>query len=274
MARGLTAQRIWQDLRAEYGFGASYSSVKRLVRGIKQAHPEVADVLEHPPGEEVQVDFFHGPPTLDPERGQWRRPWVLRMVLSCSRHSYEEPLWKQDHVSFLRAQENAFLDFGGVPRTVRLDNLKAGVARACLYDPDITELYAAFARHWGFVPLPCRPRHPQEQGVVERGGDYLKDNAFKGRRFDGLSAGRRKPKAKKTRRSEMLSQMMACSAKVAGSTRSPSGLPWTQPTSAGVSTALNCLQRPVAGASPVACPAPRPLVTAQRRLPGTAPVNS
>ena len=142
--------------------------------------------MEHPPGDEAQVDFFQGPPTLDPDSGRWRRPWIFRMVLSCCGHSYEEPLWRQDQVSYIRAQENAFLDFGGVPRIVRLDNLKAGVARACLYDPDISELYAAFAKHWGFVPLPSRPRHPQEQGVAERGGSYLKDNALKGRRFDSL----------------------------------------------------------------------------------------
>jgi len=108
------------------------------------------------------------------------------MTLSCCGHSYEEPMWRQDKVSFIRAHENAFLDFSGVPHTVRLDNLKAGVARACLYDPDISEMYAAFAKHWGFVPLPSRPRHPQEQGITERGGGYVKDNALKGRRFDSL----------------------------------------------------------------------------------------
>ncbi len=108
------------------------------------------------------------------------------MVLSCCRHSYEEPLWRQDHASFIRAHEHAFLDFGGVPRTVRLDNLRAGVARACLYDPDVNELYAAFAEHWGFVPLPSRPRHPQEQGINERGNSYIKGNALKGRRFNSL----------------------------------------------------------------------------------------
>src|SRR4029450_8028521 len=31
---GLTVQRIWQDLVEEYGYGASYESVKRLVRTI------------------------------------------------------------------------------------------------------------------------------------------------------------------------------------------------------------------------------------------------
>lgn len=185
-AKGLSAQRIWQDLTGDYHFSHQYASVKRFVRKIRRHHPEVAAVMEHPPGEEAQVDFFKGPVTLEPEHGQWHRPWIFRMILSCCGHSYEEPLWRQDKVSFIRAHENAFLDFGGVPHTVRLDNLKAGVARACLYDPDISELYAAFARHWGFVPLPCRPRHPQEQGVVERGGGYLKDNALKGRRFESL----------------------------------------------------------------------------------------
>ena len=72
VAQGLTAQRIWQDLREDYGFGHGYSSVKRLVRRIKKEHPEVADVMEHPPGQEAQVDFFHGPPTFHGESGRWR----------------------------------------------------------------------------------------------------------------------------------------------------------------------------------------------------------
>lgn len=186
VARGLSAQRIWQDLKDDHYFSRGYDSVKRFIRKIKRRRLEVAAVMEHPPGEEAQVDFFQGPPTLDTATGQWRRPWIFRMILSCCGHSYEEPMWRQDKVSFIRAHENAFLDFSGVPRVVRLDNLKAGVARACLYDPDVSELYATFAKHWGFVPLPCRPRHPQEQGVVERGGSYLKDNALKGRKFDSL----------------------------------------------------------------------------------------
>ena len=186
VTQGLSAQRIWQDLQEDYGFGHGYCSVKRFVRAVKRRRPEVADVMEHPPGAEAQVDFSQGPPTLDPATGWWRRPWIFRMVLSCCRHSYEEPLWRQNQASFIRAHENAFLEFGGVPQVVRLDNLTAGVARACLYDPDVSELYAAFAEHWGFVPLPSRPRHPQEQGINERGNSYLRDNTLKGRRFDSL----------------------------------------------------------------------------------------
>jgi transposase len=87
---------------------------------------------------------------------------------------------------FLRAIEHALIDFGGVPEVVCHDNLKAAIVRACLYDPDVSELYAAFAAHWGFVPLPARPRHPEEDGIVENSGNYVKDNAVKGRRFDSL----------------------------------------------------------------------------------------
>ncbi|MGH9283733.1 MAG: Mu transposase domain-containing protein, partial [Acidimicrobiales bacterium] len=75
-----------------------------------------------------------------------------------------------------------------MPKVVRQDNLKAAVVRACLYDPDVSEVYAAFARHWGFVPLPSRPYHPQENGIAERSGGYVKHNALKGRRFDSLEA--------------------------------------------------------------------------------------
>ncbi len=42
--KGLTAQRIWQDLRDEYGFGHGYASVKRFVRQLKKRHPKVAGV--------------------------------------------------------------------------------------------------------------------------------------------------------------------------------------------------------------------------------------
>jgi transposase len=184
--RGLTARRIWQDLVEERAYTGGYLTVQRYVRRIRRARPEVADVMEHPPGEEAQIDFFRSPALVLDGEGKWRRPWVMRMTLSCSRHGYEEGIWRQQQVPFLRVQEHAFEAFGGVPKVVRLDNTRAGVARACLYDPDLSEVYEAFAHRWGFVALPSRPSHPQEQGVQERSGGYVKDNALKGRRFESL----------------------------------------------------------------------------------------
>ncbi len=71
------------------------------------------------PGEEGHVDFFQGAPTLDATTGLWRRPWVFRMTLCHSRHSYEETVWDQKVATFLRLHESAFRDFGGVVRVIR-----------------------------------------------------------------------------------------------------------------------------------------------------------
>ena len=183
--RGLTAQRIWQDLTEEFGYGHSYESVKRYLRTIAP-RGRVVGVFESEPGQEGQVDFFRGAPTFDAATGQWKRPWVFRLTLCCSRHGYEEAVWDQQLETFLRLHERAFRDLEGVPAVIRLDNLKSGVLRACFYDPDVNEVYAAFARHWQFTPLPIQPRRPEENGKQERSGGYVKDNALKGRRFDSL----------------------------------------------------------------------------------------
>jgi transposase len=184
---GLSLQRIWQDLVEEYGYGASYESVKRFVRTIAPTRRAVG-VFHCAPGAEGQIDFFRGAPTLDGATGEWRRPWVFRLTLGHSRHGYEEAVWDQKLETFLRLHERAFRDLGGVPRVIRHDNLKAAVVRACFYDPDSHDVYLAFAAHWGFTPLPTQPRTPQENGKQERSGGYVKSNALKGRRFDSLDA--------------------------------------------------------------------------------------
>jgi transposase len=184
---GLSLQRIWQDLVEEYGYGASYESVKRFVRTLVPPR-RAAGVFHCAPGAEGQVDFFRGAPTLDLATGEWRRPWVFRMTLGHSRHGYEEAVWDQKLETFLRLHERAFRDVGGVPLVVRHDNLKAAVVRACFFDPDSHDVYLAFAAHWGFTPLPTRPRNPKENGKQERSGGYVKANALKGRRFDSLDA--------------------------------------------------------------------------------------
>lgn len=182
---GLTVQRVYQDLQEEYDYAHSYESVKRYVRKLTRRRRAVG-VMHTIPGEEAQVDFFQGAPTLD-GAGQWRRPWVFRMTLCHSRHGYEEAVWDQKVATFLRLHEAAFRDFGGVPRIIRHDNLKAAVVRACLYDPDVHPVYTAFSEHWGFTALPTRPRNPEENGKQERSGGYVKDNGLKGRRFNSLA---------------------------------------------------------------------------------------
>jgi transposase len=49
------------------------------------------------------------------------------------------------------------------------DNLKAGVAKPHLYEPDITLAYAELARHYGIAVMPARVRKPRDKAKVEQG---------------------------------------------------------------------------------------------------------
>jgi transposase len=184
LALGLSAQRIFQDLRAEHGYPGSYYSVRRFVHRLEEHTPLPFRRLECAPGEEVQVDFGTGAPIL--RDGHRRRTHVLRVVLSHSRKAYSEAVYRQTTENFIRCLENAFWAFGGVPRQVVLDNLKAAVDQADWFDPDLNPKVRSFAAHYGVALLPTRPYTPRHKGKVERGVDYVQENALKGRHFPSL----------------------------------------------------------------------------------------
>ena len=184
LSLGLSAQRIYQDLVCEHEFEYSYDCIKRYVRKLHKKDPKVFARIHTKPGEEAQVDFGQGAPTL--KNGRYLRPWFFKMVLGYSRHSYEEAVWTQDVETFIQCHERAFEEFGGVPAIIRVDNLKSAVLQAHLFEPQLNPLYAAFAKHFNFSILPCLPRKPEHKGKTESGVGYTKDNALKGLKFDSI----------------------------------------------------------------------------------------
>lgn len=183
--QGLSAQRIWQDLAAERGFAGRYASVKRFVHRLGQSMPLPFRRMECAPGDEAQVDFGPGAP-VEQSNGRFKRSPVLRVILSHSRKGYSEALPRQGTEEFLRGLENAFRSFGGVPKTLVVDNLKAAVLHADWYDPEINPKLQSFCRHYGCAILPTKPYTPRHKGKVEAGVKYVSGNALKGRRFASL----------------------------------------------------------------------------------------
>ena len=176
---GLTAQRIYQDLVTDHGFTGSYYSVRRFVRRLEQSHELPFRRIECDPGDEAQVDFGTGAPIIGAD-GKRRRTHVLRVVLSHSRKGYSEAVYRQTTDDFLRCLEGAFRHFGGVPRRLVLDNLKAAVKKADWFDPEINPKVRSFGEYYGTVFLPTRPYTPRHKGKVERGVDYVQENALRG----------------------------------------------------------------------------------------------
>lgn len=170
----LSAQRIYQDLVTEEEFPGSYESVKRYVRKLEAAKPLPFRRMECRAGEECQVDFGQGAWVQD-HTGKRKRPWLFRIVLSHSRSGYSEPVWRQTSEAFIRAIENAFWFWGGVPETVVVDNLLAAVKRADWFDPELNPKIEEFARHYGVAILPTKSYTPRHKGKIERGVGYAQD---------------------------------------------------------------------------------------------------
>ena len=184
MTLGQNARSIYQDLVIEQGYSGSYDSVKRYIRKLRNRYPKLYARIETAPGEEGQVDFGEGAPTL--KNGRYCKPWLFVMTLSYSRKSYEEVVWSQDVETFIRCHEHAFTHFGGVPKVIKIDNLKSGVLHAHLYEPELNPHYYAFSQHYQFVILPCKVATPQHKGKVESGVKYVQNNALKGKEFAEL----------------------------------------------------------------------------------------
>jgi transposase/5S rRNA maturation endonuclease (ribonuclease M5) len=184
---GRNAMAIYQDLVELFGFTHRYNSVKRFVRGLKKKDPEQYDRLESLPGEESQVDYGTGAPTLW-ENGKYRRPRLFVMVLKCSGRAFRKVVWKSSKEVWCRLHEESFRYFGGCPQYITLDNLKEGVIKPDIYDPDLNVLYATMLSHYGVVADPARVRDPNRKGSVENGVKHTQDTALKGRKFTDIEA--------------------------------------------------------------------------------------
>jgi len=185
--QGLSAKRIHQDLFGGSGAAVSYDSVRRFLRRLGKQGQLPFRRMESPPGEEAQVDFGKGAPIVSPE-GKRRRSHLFRVVLSHSRKAYSEAAYRQTTEDFIRCLENAFWYFGGVPKILVIDNLRAAVKHPDWYDPELNPKLEAFSEHYGVVILPTKPYTPRHKGKVERGVGYAQDNGLKGHKFDSLEA--------------------------------------------------------------------------------------
>ena len=190
--KGVEARAIYQRLSEDKEFTASYSAVWRFVRALEPQTPEGFVRVETPPGDEAQVDFGYAGLMYDPATGTTRRAWAFVMTLSFSRHQYVEFVFDQEVGTWLRCHRSAFEWFGGVPRRVVLDNLKAAIIRHALHNPVVQRAYREFAEHYGFLISPCRPRTPRHKGKVENGVHYVKRNFLAGRAFADIHDANRK----------------------------------------------------------------------------------
>ena len=178
--QGLSGVRIHEKIQ-ELGIAVGYSTVKEYCRGMRRKQ-DIFVRVHTLPGEESQVDFGYVGLTPD-NTGKRRKTWVFNMKLSYCRRDYYEIVYDQTVETFIRCHIHAYKYFGGVPKNVKIDNLKAAILEANFYEPVYQRAYKSFADHYGFNPMPCRVYRPNDKGKVESGIKYVKNNFFAGRTF-------------------------------------------------------------------------------------------
>lgn len=164
----LLATSIMRLLEPE-GFNASYPTLTRHLRSVRGPRTrKVAAVtvpIETVAGEEAQADFAN----CVGQGMTWGlgRLFCFSVVLSWSRYRRWWFLTAEDQAHALEGLVRFFEHIGGVPGTVRIDNLTALVAKPA---PRFRLQPAAleFARAHGTKLVPCLPGDAKRKGKVER----------------------------------------------------------------------------------------------------------
>jgi len=165
----VTLALLWEEYRGQTPDGYGYSWFCELYRAwAGRLKPSMRQV--HVAGDKLFVDFAGR--TLDVAcglTGEVRAAQVFVAVLGASSYTYAEVVWSQSLPDWIGAHVRAFAFFGGASRLVVPDNLKSGVVKACLFEPQVQRTYAEMLGHYGAAPLPARPVKPKDKAKVEVG---------------------------------------------------------------------------------------------------------
>lgn len=176
----LSAVRIREEsARGPEGYTGSATVLRRYLRRVRPARGRVYQEVHYQPGQAMQVDW--GECGRVQVGRAMRKVSVFVAVLCYSRLLFIDFTLSQRKAEFYRSLVNALTFFGGSPRNLIFDNLKAAVlngsGRSACFHPELLALCGYFC----LQPLACARRDPESKGVVEGGVRYVKHNALAGR---------------------------------------------------------------------------------------------
>jgi transposase len=177
---GLSAVRIREEIaRGPQGYSGSATVLRRYLRKIRPARGRVYQEVPYQAAQAMQIDW--GECGRVQVGSTTRKVSVFVAVLCHSRLLYIEFTLSQRKAEFYRGLVNALTFFGGSPRNLIFDNLKAAVlngsGRSACFHPEFLALCGYFC----LQPIACARRDPESKGVVEGSVRYVKHNALAGR---------------------------------------------------------------------------------------------
>ena len=167
--KDLTIMLLWQEYKARQPDGYQYSQFCELFRSWRNSR-DLCMRQEHRPGDKLFVDYCGRTlPIIDAATGKVREAQVFVAVMGASNYTYAEATFSQGLADWIGSHVRAFSYFGGVPRAVVPDNLRAAVSKSCRYEPLINPSYQEMAGHYGTAIIPARVRRPKDKAKAEVG---------------------------------------------------------------------------------------------------------
>jgi transposase len=122
----------------------------------------------HKAGEKTFVDYSGvRPEYIDPCSGEVVKAELFVAVLGASNRTYAEATPTQRLPDWIGSHNRAVAFFGGATRVFVPDQLRSAVSRPCRCEPDLNRTYEDWARHYGAVVVPARPRKPKDKAKAE-----------------------------------------------------------------------------------------------------------
>jgi len=169
----VTLKLLWEEYRKEnrdgYGLTQFRYHYNQHVYATKTGS-KTSTVLKdlYIGGEKMYVDFAGDTQSyVDKETGEIVTVQVFVATLPASDYGFVTCTRSQNTEDFIDAIIRAFEFFGGVPKILTPDNLKAAVVKTDKYEPTINKVLADLGNHYGFVVIPARPRRPKDKNNAE-----------------------------------------------------------------------------------------------------------
>lgn len=188
---GVTKWLLWEEYRREQPQGYSYTQFSLYLRRFLQQQDAVMH-LRHSPGEVMMVDFAGDRLRwVDTQTGEEHLCEVLVCTLPFSSLTYVEALPSQKQEDFLRGICNALTYFGGVPLSIRCDNLRSAVTKSSRYEPVFAEAFELLCAHYQTTPAATRVAKPRDKASVENAVNKVYQRIYapiRNEEFHSLSA--------------------------------------------------------------------------------------
>lgn len=179
-----SAEQIFQRM-LEAGFEGRRTIVKDFVAEIRPARIQARLSVHYDKGECAQVDW--GSFGVISTGSTNRKLSFFTMILGYSRMLFVHFTVLETMEQFLECLRRGLEFFGGVPRKIVIDNLKTGVLSHQRGQPPVFHpRFQEMGDHYGFKPVACNPRSPQEKGMVEKAVSFVKGNFLNGHEYPTL----------------------------------------------------------------------------------------